>query len=86
MEYIKNNGLEDKDIIYIKKDNGEIARFEGVTIFDLDDSDYNYIIYRNLEKTDYYIAKYKGEEIVNLDTDLTEEELRIGEKILEGVM
>lgn len=86
MGYKKNNELEKKDIIYIKKDNGELAIFEGVTLFKIDNSDYNYIIYRNIEQTDYYIAKYKGEKIVDLDTELTEKEIKIGEKILEGIM
>ena len=64
------------DYITITKDNGQKEVMEVVTIFNRSNSDYNYIIYKSLSSDDYYTAKYKGNDIVNLDTDLDEEEIK----------
>lgn len=78
--------MKEKDIIYIKNTYGQKIPFEAVTVYNLEKSKYNYIIYRDLEQKDYYIAKYLGDDIADLDTNLTEEELDIGNKILKGVL
>lgn len=72
---------------YIKVlDKNNIERLaEIVVIFNLEDYDFNYIIYKELDNSHTYIAKYKGKDIVNLDRNLSEEELRLANIIYEGV-
>lgn len=78
--------MNNKDLIQINDSEGNVLDFEIVSIYQIENSDYNYIIYRSLDEQDYYIAKYKGSNIVDLDTNLNEKELEIGNKILEGVL
>lgn len=75
-----------KDYIDIYNKNGTVEKMEAVTIFKLEEYEYNYIIYRTLDKKHYYIAKYKGEEIVDLSTDLNEHEMKLANKILESII
>ena len=75
-----------KDIIEVFDDDNNKKEMEVVTIFTLDEFDYNYIIYRELDKSHYYIAKYKGENIVNLNTDLSNEELILCNKVFKEVI
>ena len=75
-----------KDYIDIYNENGTIEKMEAVTIFKLDGYDYNYIIYRTLDKKHYYVAKYIGEEIVDLNTDLSEDEMKLPNKILDSII
>ena len=74
------------DFIYIEDEKGKQITFEVVTIFNIEDSEHNYIIYRSLDKEKYYIAKYLGENVVDLDTNLSDKELRIGNTILEQII
>lgn len=78
--------METKDLVYIEDSEGNYLGFEIVTIYSVGNSKYNYIIYRNSEEKDYYIAKYMGDEISELDTNLTEEEIKVGRVILKGVI
>ena len=75
-----------KDYIDIYNKDGKIEKMEAVSIFNLDGYDYNYIIYKTLDNKHYYIAKYKGEDIVNLDTNLTTEELSLANKVFESII
>ena len=59
---------------------------EVVTTFKLDEYDFNYIIYRELDMSHYYIAKYKGDNIVNLNTDLSNNELLLANKVFKEVI
>lgn len=61
-------------------------QMEVVTTFKLEGYNYNYIIYRELDKSHYYVAKYKGENIVNLNTDLSNSELILCNKVLKEVL
>ena len=74
------------DIFEIKDNNGNILKFEAVTKFNIRDSKYSYLIYRSLDKVEYYIAKYTGENIAKLDTNLTDFELKVGNEILETLL
>jgi len=74
-----------KDYIDVYTDNG-VEKMEVVLIFNLEGYKYNYIIYRTLDNEHYYIGKYIGENIVDLDTNLSENEMLLAEKILEGVL
>lgn len=73
-----------KDYIEIELENKEKIKAEVVTIFKLENYAYNYIIYKY--ENHYYIAKYIGEDIINLNTNLTENEMKLSQAILEGVM
>ena len=74
-----------KDIIEITDKNNKTRKVELITKFNLDGFKYNYIIYRELDKSHTYIAKYEGENIVNLSTDLSPVELSMAEVIYRGV-
>ena len=75
-----------KDYIDIYDENDNKRQMEVVTTFKLDEFDFNYIIYRELDKSHYYIAKYKGNNIVNLNTDLSNKELILCNKIFKEVL
>lgn len=70
------------DYITVTKDNGENEIMEVVTIFNKSESNYNYIIYKSLNTNDYYTAKYLGNDVVDLDTNLTDEEKKYANAIL----
>jgi hypothetical protein len=72
------------DYITITKDNGQKVIMEVVSIFNRSNSDYNYIIYKS--NNDYYTAKYKGKDIVDLDTDLDEEEIKYANGIFRAIV
>ena len=74
------------DYINVTKDNGEIEKMEVVTIFNRSDSNYNYIIYRSLDGDNYYTGKYIGDNLVDLDTDLSNEEIKYANGILKGLV
>lgn len=74
-----------KDIIEITDKNNKKREVELITKFKLEGFKYNYIIYRELDKSHTYIAKYEGENIVNLNTDLSALELSLAEIIYRGV-
>ena len=74
------------DYITVTKDNGEIEAMEVVAIFNKSDSNYNYIIYRSLDGDNYYTGKYIGDNLVDLDTDLSKEEIKYANGILKGLV
>lgn len=75
-----------KDYIDVINDSGNTIKMEVVTIFKLNSYDFNYIIYKEIDDSHYYIGKYKGNDIVNLDTNLSSKELELANFILEGVI
>ncbi len=74
-----------KDYITITSNDNSERQVEVICIFTLSGYDYNYLIYKELDGSHNYIAKYKGEDIVSLDTNLSDEELKIANVIYEGV-
>ena len=75
-----------KDYIEIIDQNNNKRIVEVITTFKLEPYNSNYIIYKELDNSHNYVAKYKGEDIVNLDTNVTQEEVSLIEKIFEGVL
>lgn len=73
-----------KDYIYIYDDNNNKLKMEVVLKFNIDGYKYNYIIYK--DDKDYFVAKYVGNNIVNLDTNLSKREIKFCEKMLERFM
>lgn len=74
------------DYITITKDNGELEAMEVVTIFNRTNSNYNYIIYKTLNGDNYYTAKYLGNEMVDIDTNLNEEEIKYANGIFNALV
>ena len=74
------------DYINIMKSNGQNEVMEVVTIYNMSNSEYNYIIYKSLDNKEYYTGKYIGNDIVDLNTDLSEEEKVYAEGILNGLV
>ncbi len=70
-----------KDYIYIYDDNNNKLKMEVVLKFNIDGYKYNYIIYK--DEKDYFVAKYVGGNIVDLNTDLSKREIKFCEKMLE---
>ena len=75
-----------KDYIEITDQFNNKRTVEVVTTFKLKQYNSNYIIYKELDIDSYFIAKYQGEDVVDLDTNLTQEELSLIKKIFEGVL
>jgi uncharacterized protein YrzB (UPF0473 family) len=74
-----------KDLINITDKQGNTRQVELITKFTLEGYKYNYIIYRELDGSHNYIARYQGEEIVELDTNLSNLELELAKIIYKGV-
>ena len=74
-----------RDLIEIQDLKGNKRFVELVLKFDIEGYDYNYIIYRELDYSHTYVARYVGDEIVNLDTNLSDFEFSMARKFLEGV-
>lgn len=75
-----------KDYIEVYDESNQVKKMEVVTIFRLDGYDFNYIIYKEIDNSHYYIAKYVGEEIVDLDTNLSEGELKLANAVFKEVV
>ena len=75
-----------RDYIDVYDENGQIKKMEVVTIFRLDGYDFNYIIYKEIDNSHYYIAKYMGEDIVDLDTNLSDKELKLANLVFKEVI
>ena len=73
------------DTIDIYEKDGTKKVMEIVTVFNIAEYESNYIIYREIDKMKTYIAKYKGDKLINLDTNLTEEELNICNEMFERI-
>lgn len=73
------------DKVYIYDENNNRIEMEVVTIFKFANSLFNYIIYTDNERKKYYTAKYVND-IGELNTDFSDKELQLCNKILEGVI
>ena len=74
------------DYIYVIDDENKKEKMEVVSIFNFEDSNYNYIIYKSLLKEEYFIGKYQGDNITLLDTNLNEKELNFANNILNTLI
>ena len=75
-----------KDYIEVLNDNNEYKKMEVVTIFNIENYDYNYIIYTELDRSNYYLAKYKGDKLEELSSNFDEKEFEIANEIFKGVV
>lgn len=74
-----------KDYIEITDKNNNKRKVEVITIFQLEGYESNYIIYRELDGSHDYIAKYQNNDFATLDTNLSKLELQLVEIIYRGV-
>ena len=72
------------DYIYITDENNNKIKMELVTTFELKNRDYKYIIYCELDKSHFYLAKYK-DNIEELNTDFTSSEYKLCNEIFKEV-
>lgn len=72
------------DYIYITDENNNKIKMELVTTFELKNRDYKYIIYCELDKSHFYLAKYK-DNIEELNTDFTDSEYKLCNEIFKEV-
>ncbi|MBQ8534593.1 MAG: hypothetical protein IJ463_02785 [Bacilli bacterium] len=72
------------DYIYITDENNNKIKMELVTTFELKNRDYKYIIYCELDKSHFYLAKYK-DNIEELNTDFSESEYKLCNEIFKEV-
>lgn len=73
------------DYIYITDDKMNRIKMEVVSTFELDGYDFKYIIYCELDKSHYYLAKYK-DDVDDLDTNLSDKEVKLCNIIFEELM
>lgn len=73
------------DYVYISDDNNNEKKMEVVSIFDLDGYDYKYIIYCELDKSHYYLAKFK-DNVSELNTNLSDEEYKLCNVIFKEIV
>ena len=78
--------MNDIDLFWVTDDNGQKIQMEAVAIYSMEVTGYNYIIYRNIEQTDYYIAKFKDDDIENMITELDDKEYSYANIVLNEVM
>ena len=74
------------DYIYITKEDNSIEKMEAVTIFNISNSNYNYIIYKSLITGDYYAGKYLGDDMSDLDTDLNSFEIECVSGVFDSLI
>ena len=74
-----------KNYIDIIDEENNKKKMEIVTTFNLDGYSDNYIIYSELDKSHFYVAKYKDNKN-DLDTDLSNKELMLCNKVLKEVI
>ena len=75
-----------KDYIEIYDDNGKMQIMEAVMTFYLNEFKSNYIIYSELEKSHYYLAKYDNNQISELNTDFEDKEFEKAVNIFNEVI
>ncbi len=73
------------DYIDIYDDKGNKKQMQVVSIFELEGKNYHYIVYKELDNSKTYLAKYKDNK-TDLDTNISDEELLLCEAILNGVI
>lgn len=73
------------DYVFIKDETGNEKKMEIVSIFELDGYDYKYIIYCELDKSHYYLGKFK-DNVSELNTDLSEDEYDLCNVIFKEIV
>lgn len=75
-----------KDYIDVYDDEGKNQIMEAVCTFKLKDYNFNYIIYSELDKSHYYLAKYEKEDISDLNTEFEDNEFEEAFNVFKEVV
>ena len=80
--------MEEKDYIYVYDKDGNKTKMELVFAMNSEDGKSQYIVYKELDKiVPVYMAKIKlGDELIDLDTNLTKEERDLIEKKFKEII
>ncbi len=69
------------DYIEIIDDQGNESTYELVSTFNLEGYPSNYVLYKELDNSKYYIGKYDGSSMSFLDTNLSLEEIALAKSL-----
>lgn len=72
------------DYLYVYDDKNNRLKMEIVNIFELEGYDFKYIIYKELDNSRFYLAKYR-DNISELDTNISDAEFKLCDKIFQEV-
>ena len=75
-----------KDYIEVFDEQGKMEIMEAVCTFKLKNYDSNYIIYSELDKSHYYLAKYDNNDISDLNTDFKQDEFDQAFKVFKEIV
>lgn len=75
-----------KDYIEVFDEQGKMEIMEAVCTFKLKNYDSNYIIYCELDKSHYYLAKYDNNDISDLNTDFKQDEFDQAFKVFKEIV
>ena len=75
-----------KNYIDIYDEVGNKKQMEIVSTFNLKGFSSNYIIYSEIDKSHFYIAKYEGNNMSDIDTNLSNEELVLCNKVFKEIL
>ena len=78
--------MEEKDLFWITDDKGNELQMEAVVMYSIKLTGFNYIIYRDLEQLNYYVAKFTDDDVKTMITDLDEKEYSYAKIVLNEVM
>ena len=78
--------MNEADLFWVSDNKGHKEQMEAVTIYSMDVTGFNYIIYRNINHTNYYVAKFKKDDISTMITDLDYKEYSYACIVLREVM
>ncbi len=78
--------MEEKDLFWITDDKGNELQMEAVVMYSIKLTGFNYIIYRDLEQLNYYVAKFTDDDVKTMITDLDEKEYSYAQIVLNEVM
>ncbi len=77
--------MEEKDLFWITDDKGNRIQMEAVVMYSIRLTGYNYIIYRDLDQSNYYVAKFTDDDTQTMITDLDEKEYSYAKIVLNEV-
>ena len=78
--------MEEKDLFWVTDDKGNELQMEAVVMYSIKLTGFNYIIYRDLEQLNYYVAKFTDDDVKTMITDLDEKEYSYAQIVLNEVM
>ncbi|MCR5186530.1 MAG: hypothetical protein K6D97_05395 [Clostridia bacterium] len=78
--------MEERDLFWVTDDKGNKLQMEAVVMYSIKLTGFNYIIYRDIDQSNYYVAKFKDDDVQTMITDLDEKEYSYAKIVLNEVM